>query len=618
MHIKFESENIIVDNLQIFLKENFDKHLQLSGVYDSYTHDALVNYLKQPNTLDVRDVKTKIIEKFTYRNSTPPYGLAQGEDGGGIYNFDNTITLNTIIFKTKPNHIFFDNGVRFINNHINELKEFVKNYGWTVTSYTSYKYDPTVDSVNYAEIVIEKTGIYNYFPNSSLLPMINIFDGNYIYAKCFISSSTYTGFISYNKNYKIALIPCKSGEIYTITHGYSVACEMAVSFTTLTSKQLKQEGAAIGNKHILNRMSTSIQGAVDPGEWFYYKIPEDSNATYLVIQMPYRSDMLSTGIEKVKVKLGDINLDGVVDQTDVNLLNSYVTALENNSTPPFELTGNSLIAANLNKDLDLDGNPIIDRNDVAILQAAVNNNRDLGYVEFEQAIKVSAYEQDRLLVIYGDDAKDEKLNIPVGDFYIEPWAVHEKFIEYFLGRTIHKYSDIVDIEWLQSNISNYSGWYDKKYFGTYDDYTNYKLDESIRYDEFTGKWVYYVGNSSSGYYLDTVNNFENCFLRYLYKDDNHNAGEMSDMQTIDGKLYKQNKYTGKIILNSGDVVKEGYQHSLKYIVQSFQLYQNEIIERYKTKDDKIPFTNGDYCVLTDKYFTKTYGDNIVYDYGAFK
>ena len=59
MHINFEDENIIVNNIQLFLKENYDKNIHVSGVYDTQTHKALIGYLQQPNTEDFRVVKSK-------------------------------------------------------------------------------------------------------------------------------------------------------------------------------------------------------------------------------------------------------------------------------------------------------------------------------------------------------------------------------------------------------------------------------------------------------------------------------------------------------------------------------------------------------------------------------
>ena len=149
MHINFEDENIIVYNLQIFLKEQYDKHLNLSGVYDIDTHRALLNYLQQPNTLDVRDVKSKLIDKFTFRENTPPYQIIEG---GGILNFDNKIIDDEIYFYTRPRTTYFDNGVMFINDHIEELKKFVLTMGWTVVDYTKFSYDPTNSGMSKAEI----------------------------------------------------------------------------------------------------------------------------------------------------------------------------------------------------------------------------------------------------------------------------------------------------------------------------------------------------------------------------------------------------------------------------------------------------------------------------------
>ena len=122
MNINFDDENLIVTNIQAFLKEEVDPMLVVSGCYDESTHEALIKYLKTPNTLDYISLREKIISEFTYRESFAPFSLI---DGGGIFNFDIEDTPDRLWLYTRPTSACYNNGVAFISDHIEELSNFV-------------------------------------------------------------------------------------------------------------------------------------------------------------------------------------------------------------------------------------------------------------------------------------------------------------------------------------------------------------------------------------------------------------------------------------------------------------------------------------------------------------
>ncbi len=609
MHINFDDENIIVQHLQVFLKRNFMPSLNISGIYDTGTHDALIKYLKTPNTADVYTIRELIHKNFIYREVNPPHAII---DGGGIINFDNTVTPDTIIYYTKPTSRYYTNGVNFISKHIEEFNEFIKNYGWSVNKYSSLGSGDSLDNRTRAEIHIAKTGITNFFPNSDVLPMVNLFNGKYIYNKSFVAPDTFAGYISDNKKYKIAAIPCNPGDTFTLTHGYSMACEMAIGYSELTYSQLKHSGSEV--QGVVNRLESGIQGAVYPGTVEYYEIPESSQATYLLVQMPYRDDLTSYQTQKISIKLGDINMDGVVDATDVNLLEQWVTAKEKNLAPPFDLTDRALIAANVTRDIDLDGNPIINRDDVTVLRSAVEsgNTNKLGTAEYEQQVRVSSSELDRLLVMSGELAANEDLNIPVDQFWISPWAVHEKFIQYLLGRVIHPYSDIEDITWLQKNIRTVYGEYNDKYAGKYDVPEDYLVNNEFIYNEKIGTYEYHVDGVYSGLYLKHGDTLKDGVLL-------NNDGTESNITIVNSRIYVNNDFEGIYVLSDGKVAKANAENSLKSVVKKFQMLINSQFENEGTPTaERLKWTLGYYDVDTDKEFIRYVDGNVTYDYGSFK
>ena len=617
MHINFDDENLLVDNIQIFLKESINPDLSLSGVYDQDTHETLIKYLKTPNTATVYEIKQLMHDNFVFREVNPPHKVV---DGGGLINFDNDMTPYEIHYYTKPTNTYYNGGVKFISEYIDKVSEFVSNYGWSVSQYSSFGTGNEYAGRTRAQFTLRKTGIDNVFPNKEVLPMINLFSGKYLYNKCFIANDGAfdADIIQPNPNYKIAIIPCSDGDTFTITHGYSVACEIAITYTTKSISELKTDMTDLREVNqesaILNRLDSSVKGPVYPGDFEYYTVPNNSNSRYLLVQMPYRDDLTSYQTQKITVKLGDINLDGIVDMNDVNLLNSWVTAKEQNLPEPFSLTGTSLIAANVTRDVDLDGNPIIDRNDVTVLRIAVEQGKTdaLGTQEYEQPIRVSSYELDRLLVMYGDLSKNEDLNIPADQFWISPWAVHEQFLEYFLKRVIHKYSEIEDISWLQTNIRKLYPDYSYKYTGYYDSEDDYLTEDHIDYDTISGTYKYYRGDLYSGWRVESYDNLKTG--KFICDE-----ASSKNMYIEDSRIYIDGVFDGRVVLDNGKIATQLAENSLKSLVRKFQLQCNKQLEANGIlSEDRLKWTFGNFTVDTDRELTRVLNSDITYITGAFR
>lgn len=608
-HINFNDEGLIVDNLQIFLRENECPSLCLSGIYDSATHKSLIRYLKKPNTASVYKVRDFIHNNFTYREEMPPHKLI---DGGGILNFDNDCTPSRIIYRTKPTNAYYSNGIKFISEHIEELSQFVATLGWTVSRYSTFGTGSIVNNRIAAEIIIDMTGIQNKFPNRDVLPMINLFEGTYLYNKCFTSSNTFDHYISENSDYKIAVIPCKPGDSFTIAHGYSTACEIAAAYSEGALSSIKKAGHYV--EHIVSRLNSSSNGAVNVGKYITYSVPSTSSARYLLVQMPYRDDLTAYQTQTTTIHLGDVNQDGKIDNQDVMMLDKWVSENEKDEPHTIELSKTALIAANVNKDLDLDGNPLVDRNDVTILKAAVEsgNPSSLGVIEYEQNVRISSTESDRLLVMYGTDVTDDTLNIPVDEFYISPWAVNSQFIEYFLDRVIQPYSEIEDISWLQTNIRKSVGNYSIKYTGYYDDISDYATTDYIKYNKTNSRYEYYRNNRYLGCYVESKDNFKNGEII-----DAHSKEVIATI--VNRNILVDGKFDGRIIGEDLNIYSGDSQYSLREIMRKIQKSINErLTAEGKPKNELLKWTIGYYDIETDKYYRKIINTDIVNKYGAFR
>ena len=51
--INLGDRGLIVQYIQNFLKDNFNKNIHLSDEYDKETHQALIEYLQLPEILDI-------------------------------------------------------------------------------------------------------------------------------------------------------------------------------------------------------------------------------------------------------------------------------------------------------------------------------------------------------------------------------------------------------------------------------------------------------------------------------------------------------------------------------------------------------------------------------------
>ena len=591
--INFNDTGLIVQYIQNFLKDNYDRTIHLSDVYDKETHKTLIHYLQQPEIISAHNMKNILINNFTYREENPPNALI---DGGGIWNFNYEETPDSLRFYTRNISDCLINGAKFITEHINEIESICNKYGWKLRDYTKFKKQNT--GISKSEFFISKDNREQLLPTKDIIKMINLSTNDYILNKCFIDeNNAYHGYIQDSKHYKISYIEAKPGDTFTITHGYKYACEMAIAYTEHTIDEIKYEGYEVNN--IISHLESSPYGELTPGTYEVYHIPEDSNCTYLLIQMPFSDNLVSPDSQKINVRIGDVNQDGLINQTDLDLLREWVSANVNGETPPFVLSGPNLIAANINQDLDLDGNQIVNETDVLLLEAALQqgDNPDLGEVTYERQIDLTESDYDRLLIMYGninEGNQNNILNIPIEDYQTDHWAIHKCFIPYLLGACIHRYSDIRDITWLQEQIQSINPKYIGKYYGLYDKPEDFVLDnECLKFDTKMGAWKYYQRNMYTGYILDNKQSPLNGFLR---REANM---EKSLIQIINGRWYIDNQWTKKIVLEDGSMTSEEASNSLQQIIQQYQFLANEWYKLHN--GEQIKFCFGYVDPLTEKY-----------------
>ena len=599
--INLGDRSLAVQYIQNFLKDNYNKNIHLSDEYDKDTHKALIEYLQLPEVLDSYSMKDLILEKYTFREDQPPNALI---NGGGAWNFDFDITLDTIRFYNRPINQCFDGALRFISEYMEDIDKLCRANGWYLANYTKFKYDNSREITKVAEFLLVKESRKQLLPVKDIIKMINFSMNDYLLGKCFIDeNNSYHGYIQDSNLYKISYIPAKPGDVFTISHGYKYACELAIGYVETNINDLKHSELVSVN-NIISHLSKSVYGEMNPGQYEIYEIPEDSECTYLVIQMPYQNNLISPSSQKITIKLGDINQDGRIDfdinnpQSDYMILKNYVENRDDVNTPT--LTGASLVAANINKDIDINGNPVVDESDLKMFEArikAFQNNGiaiDFGETIYEKEIDLTESDYDRLLVIYGnieEGNSNNELNIPIEDYQTNPWSIHDCFLPYIYGSAIHTYSDSRDIEWLQKLIMKFQPRYEGLRWGYYDNADSFISNDYIKWNETKAKYEYFVNGLYTGYILSS-NDIYNADLR---RESNMT---LSNIKILNGRILVNNEWTGKLVLYNGSITTELSQYSLKEIIKSFQLSTNQFYKHQTT--EQIKFINGFVDPLTER------------------
>lgn len=603
--INFGDTGLQVQYLQNFLKDNFNKNIHLSDEYDKDTHEALIEYLKLPEVLSCYEIKDKLLKRFTYKEENPPNKLI---DGGGIWNFDFDMTLNEITFFNRPINQCFDNGLRFISEHIDEFDDFCKQFGWYVSYYSKFNYNNQTKSTDSLKITITKESREQLLPVKDIIKMINFSTNDYLLNQCFVDeNNAFHGFIQYSQYYKISIIPAKPGDTFTIAHGYKYPCELAIAYTNHSLKELrKNDGGLYDVQNIVSHLAKSANGELNPEAYEIYTIPEDAECTYLLIQLPFKNNLISPTSKKIRVKIGDIDQDGKITiddnpDSDYMILKDYVEAKMENRPPLHNLSGASLVAANINRDIDINGDQIINITDLRTFESKMNDSirlgtaLDFGDAIYEQELDLSESDYDRLLVMYGnidEGNANNILNIPIYEYQNNPWMVHDSFISYILGATIHKYSHIEDITWLQETVRQLEPLYSGLRYGYYDSPEDFIQDEELRWDEGKTLYKYYKRGLYTGYVLDNQTDVQNGNMRY------EKTMQLSGVQILNGKWMENGEWTGKLVLSNGLITTEFAEYSLKEIIKNFQISSNEFYKNQSS--EQIKFITGNIDPLTER------------------
>ena len=363
MNINYDNDNLIVQYLQYFLRDYSDKAMRMSGIFDKYTHQKLVEYLDMPNIKDPANLIDELqkvqvnIDSFQQSNEIKlplqkPFQLMQvfAENDSIVFFFKNPRSVkgfneNYPVDKIQDER--FKMLIPVLRRVYTEALTIIESSGWKIVEYPSMY--STVDTVNEEivkdlssiTVVLEHRTPSNIFPHFDVRYMINYFQNEYI-NDIEISSR----FFRKSSKYRVALIKCKPGDTFVLSHGYTYSVPIKVGYSTENINDIKDIIYTNNNSaslvlHNVNQIADELEASglnnfkddwkFVPGTPMLIKVPIN-NYKYqtMVIQLPYlsynkQSDIATqTPLSYIDIRLmaGDINNDGEVDEIDRLILAS--------------------------------------------------------------------------------------------------------------------------------------------------------------------------------------------------------------------------------------------------------------------------------------------------------
>lgn len=428
-NICFNDNNLMVSYIQAFLRENYSNSVLPTNIYDLQTHEALINYLQQPNVKEMNEAEYEYTKNFPELNTM----------------FVMTLGADSITFTCKKIN---RNTSDFIVNNLDLFKEVSYNIGWEIESYNDYvdysfdinkdesvdnidrlllqkyletgkgmteeqiensdfnidgrvdyeDYNLLVDFINNKKLYItfKRQNRINYFPNKDMLKFINLFSNDYYFYKA-INDEERQGQVhdSLTGKYKVCVIKCKPGTTYTIAHSSALTQRLVIASMANNKRNLD-----------VNRLYNVVDTVVNPGNAITYTTSAENDsrtsrdAQYILIQCASNIEDYSSLQEVVMpLALGDINQDGNIDSVDRKLLADYLFYPEGDSRRP-SLTKKQLAACDINNDGK------ITNTDLEWLVEYLNGDRvSLGTIEYKYYIPREINELNNvasLLVVEGD------------------------------------------------------------------------------------------------------------------------------------------------------------------------------------------------------------------------
>lgn len=291
MNIKYGDTSLSVRFLEAFLQDEYSSTLRVSGIYDTYTHNNLITYINLPKVVSSEEMYDALLNQYdnipiTYNGETTNKNL--------LYCFSIVRTIDTIVCSSKSS-IKPDDTVEQAMKYLMSkqdnvsLLDFVKQYGWNLTSFISYV---DTNSVEEYKIVLTQDKRKNLIPLDAN-SMVNLSTEDIVFR-----TEISTGIFKTNSSYTncTMIVPCEPDSDYIICHRFDNPDEhgeqQPVTLYVGSSKYTNPNvtiSTEVGNVEKLELIQ---------GECVSYKTAD--NAKKILISYPYEKLSYNTSILIVK------------------------------------------------------------------------------------------------------------------------------------------------------------------------------------------------------------------------------------------------------------------------------------------------------------------------------
>ena len=334
-NINYQDNGLTIQYLQYFLHDNYTSTTRMSGIYDEYTHNKLKEYLDMPNILNYTEL-IPIIQNIYFtttisndkKENIYPFKLMQ------VHGEENTI----VFFMKNPKSIkgyneeydassfeLFKKLTPWLRSVYDSVLNTIETNGWRIAEYPSMYFETNeltedvLNDLSSITVVFKHKTPTNIFPHYDIRYMINYFNNNYIN-----NLEITSGYFRKSNKYRVALVNCKPNDTFIIAHGYSYSIPLKVGFSTQNENDIKDIVYTSNNNASLTIHNAEEIDRFLPGTPTLITVPAEKNYQTMLIVIPYLSYTQQINVDEqapmsyidTKLKLGDINNDGEIDEID--------------------------------------------------------------------------------------------------------------------------------------------------------------------------------------------------------------------------------------------------------------------------------------------------------------
>lgn len=487
MSINYGDSGLIINYIQMFLKEYYSKFLNIEYEYSREMRDNIINYINSPDSIEMTEMLINVLPEF----KDPPYGYKDL-----IENFNRESRIDKIYFESKLAHAeqatknndfayYMYKSVQWLDKSLRNFNSYIYKYGWRVSD---FNYN---NKNNKCDITIAKIN-KNILPKSALMDLINLCDKKYT-ETCFAKDVDGNKYFSSMYNFEI------ENYNHKLTKGNENNLYELIIPTIDTEYIAERKGDGIYEVEIGDSTIKNFRGFKTFTSNIYINSNGEKQRYIIYLKKP---DLSSLNLDK-NISFVYLNLSNTIGKTVTITSNDNLEELKETELNVIDISDEDYsilyfeLPDNISEDYKLclsiyDPNNEID----TILSFKLDNNYiNEEYISYYNKVsKILSYNE--LCSTTSKKAISNVLFVTPSDYYNNPYVLHEKFISYILEQIVHNYSREEDIILIQKFANKIGFSYDNYNFGEYGDLDNDSLKQFIfdiqnKYSTREGKPILY-------------------------------------------------------------------------------------------------------------------------------